>query len=123
MDLSSTYPGHKTNPSLFGFDERSREIGGHAAFSSQRKEEFVTKSNLELFSFHLTKHSHYEDIQLIAKQNPQLRTQVELSILCLKTIATLQCLSKKIISLVNQKNRSGSAVSVIKISNLRKKNG
>ena len=59
------------------------------------KEEFVTKSNLELFSFHLTKHSHYEDIQLIAKQNPQLRTEVELSILCLKTIATLQYLSEK----------------------------
>jgi len=32
-------------------------------------------------------------------------------------------MDKKIISLVNQKNRSGSAVSVIKISNLRKKNG
>ena len=33
------------------------------------KEEFVTKSNLELCSFDLTKHSHYEDIQLIAKRN------------------------------------------------------
>ena len=39
------------------------------------KEEFVTKSNLELCSFDLTKHSHYEDIQLIAKQNPQLRNK------------------------------------------------
>ncbi len=31
-------------------------------------------------------------------------------------------MNKKTISLVNQKNREGSAVSVIKISNLRKKN-
>ena len=33
------------------------------------KEEFVTKSNLKLCSFDLTMHSHYEDIQLIAKRN------------------------------------------------------
>ena len=32
-------------------------------------------------------------------------------------------MDKKIISLVNQKNRAGIAVSVIKISNLRNKNG
>ena len=32
-------------------------------------------------------------------------------------------MNKKIISLVNQKNREGSAVSIIKISNLKKKNG
>ena len=75
VDLSRTYPGQKTNPSLFGFDERSQKLELRVHSHPNDKEEFVTKSNLELCSFDLTKHSHYEDIQLIAKQNPQLRNK------------------------------------------------
>ena len=50
VDLFSTYPGHKTKPSLLGFDERSQlELRVHS--HPNDKEEFVTKSNFELFSF------------------------------------------------------------------------